>query len=180
MLLCIILFFIPFYIEGYYEFTHKPKYKFTITYLFGLIKKEIDSNNRLVVVKNERNKSTLDLIENIQYFIHKGKIEKLYLKINIGLKDPAILGIMIGVVWAITNTILAYFFKSDEMDKIKELDVQVVPLFNSEVFELFFLCIIKVNLVYIIIAYIRFLKTRKGGDSIARASYRGVNENYNE
>lgn len=188
LLLCLILFLIPFRIKIYYEFTDQSKYKITIKYLFGLVKKEIDSTSERESInhknaekkRNKDNKAKVNPIEYIKYFIDKGDIRKLNLKINIGFRDVSLLGITVGIIWAIINSGFAYFLNSYDIDKINDKEIQVVPLFNEDIFEIFFLCIIKVNLVYIITAYIRILKIRKGGDSIARTSNRRINENYNE
>ncbi len=181
LLLCLILILIPIKIQVYYEFTDNSKYQVTLTYLFGLIKKEIDSTKKdNKEESNKGNNSKINAIDFFIYFIDKGDIRKLYLTINLGFKDASLLGIAVGITWAIVNSIFAYFLNSYDIDKINEKEIQVIPKFNQDIFELFFLCIIKVNLVYIIIAYIRILKIRKGGDSIARTSNRRINENYNE
>lgn len=182
LLLCLILILIPIKIQAYYEFTDSSKYQVTLTYLFGLIKKEIDSTNKDSEEENgnKGNNSKVNAIDLFRYFIDKGDTRKLYLTINLGFKDASLLGIAVGVIWAIVNSVFAYFLNSYDIDKINEKEIQVIPKFNQDIFELFFLCIIKVNLVYIIIAYIRILKIRKGGDSIARTSDRRINENYNE
>lgn len=188
LLLCLILFLIPFRIKIYYEFTDQSKYKITIKYLFGLVKKEIDSTSERESINHKNtemkrsndNKVKVNPIEYIKYFIDKGDIRKLYFRINIGFRDVSLLGIAVGIIWAIINSGFAYFLNSYDIDKINDKEIQVVPIFNQDIFEIFFLCIIKVNLVYIITAYIRILKIRKGGDSIARTSNRRINENYNE
>lgn len=187
-LVFLILVFIPIKVQVCYEFTKTSKYKITITYLFGLLKKDFESTNKKIEInqKKEDNKNNyhrehkIYFIDFSQYLIDKGNIEKLYLKINIGFKDPSILGVSIGIIWSIINIVFGFFLRNNDIDKIKEKDIQVIPLFNQDVFELFFSCIINVNLVYIINAYIRTLKTRKGGDSIARTSNRRINEDYNE
>jgi hypothetical protein len=177
-----ILFLIPFKFMIYYEFTNQSKYKIIITYLFGLIKKEVDSTSKDIEQnKNgEDNSSKVNSIDFIRYIIDKGDIRKLYFRINIGFKDPSLLGIAVGIIWAIVNIIFAYFINSYDIDDIGDRDIQVIPIFDDDIFQLFFLCIIKVNLVYIITAYIRSLKIKKGGDSIAGTSNRRINENYNE
>lgn len=182
LFLFIILFIMPLKINIYYEFTDESKYKIIITYLFGLIKKEIDSTKKEETkYKNRKIKFKINPKDYIHYMIHKGNVKKIHFKMNIGFKDPNLLGISIGIIWAIVNGCFAYIFRNKNIDKIKEKNIQVNPIFNEDVFEMFFLCIINVKLVYIIIAYIRILKERKeGGDSVARTSNRRLNENYNE
>ncbi len=177
LLILLFLFLIPLKFKVYYEFTNGSKYKITITYLFGLIKKEIDSTSKNI--KQGKN-SNIDALEFIKYFIEKGNINKLYFRINIGFKEPSLLGIAVGIIWALVNSIFVYFLGFYDVGKIKEKNINVIPIFNDDIFQLYFLCIINVNLVYIITAYIRILKIRKGGDSIARTSNRRINENYNE
>lgn len=181
LLLILILFLIPIKIQLYYEFTDISKYKTTISYIFGLFRKEIDSaSKKKNANKKNSNKFKIDILYYVQYFIDKGDIIKLYFRTNIGFKDPNLLGVSIGIVWSIINILFGYFLRNNDIDEIKDKEIQVIPLFDCDVFEIYLLCIIKVNLVYIITAYIRILKTRKGGDSIARASNRRINENYNE
>ncbi|NLK44665.1 MAG: DUF2953 domain-containing protein [Tissierellia bacterium] len=178
-----ILIILPIKIKFHYEFTDSSKYKVTITYLFGLIKREIDSTRK--EKKENKNKKDLsnfkkiDAYELLRYFIDKGKIKKLYLKTYIGLNDPFLLGIIVGVIWSIISIVFGFILRDKTIDEIKDKDVLVHPCFNQDIFQMFFLCIIKVSLVYIIVVYIRFLKKRKGGDIFARTSHRRLNENYN-
>ena len=181
--LILLLFLIPIKVKMYYEFAEKSRYKVTVTYLFGLIKKEIDSTRKENIDKEVDD--GFDIKGNhksyVQYIIDKGHIQKIDFKVNIGFEDPSLLGISFGIVWAIVNVVLGYLLRNKDVDKIEEKDIQINPLFNMDIFEMFFLCIINVNLVYIIIAYIRTLKEiREGGESIARTSNRRLNENYNE
>jgi len=170
--LCLIIFLIPFKIKIYYEFINSSKYKITLTYLFGFIKKEIASTNKYIEKDNANryNNLKLNYIRLIQHFINKGKMEKLYFTVNIGFNSASLLGISIGIIWAMINSMFMYFLNDYDIDRIYDKDIQVNPRFNQDIFELFFLCIIKVNLVYIIIEYIKILKMRKGGESIARTS----------
>lgn len=178
----LIIFLIPFKIKIYYEFTNGSKYKITFIYLFGIIKKEIDSTNKYIDKDNANKYSDLKLnyINVIQHFINKGKIEKLRFIVNIGFSDASLLGISIGIIWAMVNSMFIYLLNDYDIEKIYSKDIQVNPIFNQDFFELFFLCIIKVNLVYIIIEYIKILKIRKGGESVARTSNRRINENHND
>lgn len=174
---------IPFRVKIYYEFVDTSKYKIIITYLFGLIKFEFNQSKNSGDIKKDKEddiKRKLNSINHIQYLADKGTIEKIYFRINLGFEDPSLLGILIGCSWSIINLCFGYFLRNIDIDKIKEKDIQVIPLFDHNIFELYFLCIININLVYIITAYIKILKEKKGGDSIARTSNRRANENYNE
>ena len=183
----LIICLIPFKISFYYEYIDTQKYMIRVSYLFGLIKFTFDSTSQVIKDderykgKNEKNKAGLiHAINYSKYFVDKGKIEKLYFRVNLGLEDPSLLAITIGIAWAAINSCFGYLLRNKNIDKIKERDIQVIPLFDQNVFELYFLCIISINLVYIITAYIRYLKEKRGGDSIARASNRRINEINNE
>ncbi|NLV88600.1 MAG: DUF2953 domain-containing protein [Tissierellia bacterium] len=181
LLIVLILLILPIKIKFYYEFTDSSKYKITITYLFGLIKKEIDSTKK-EKKENKRslsNNKEIDSYELLRYFIDKGTIEKIYLMVNIGLKDPFLLGIIVGLIWSIISIFLGFILRDKTINEVKEKEIMVHPCFNQDIFQIFFLCIIKSKLVYIIIVYIRILKRRKGGDIFARTSHRRLNENYN-
>ncbi|WP_353095859.1 DUF2953 domain-containing protein [Tissierella praeacuta] len=183
LLLCLLIFLTPFEIKVYYEFNQSSNYQIVITYLFGLIKKTISSDMNHIKESKTNNREInkkLNPVDLFQYLIDKGTIKKLLIKINIGFEEASLVGVSVGIVWAIANSILAYFLNRFHVYRIDNKDLQVNPIFNQDTFELFFLCIIKVNLVYIITAYIKILKMRKGGDSIARTSNRRINENYNE
>lgn len=179
-LLILIIFFIPVEIHANYEFNDGSKYKICIRFLLGLMKIEIDSRKKTKIITKSGKKLKLDMIDIVKYLIDKGSISELYFKINIGIEDPSILGISVGIIWAIINIILGYFFRNTSLEKIGKTDIRVEPLFEIDIFEMFFSCIIKVNLVYIIIAYLRISKIRKGGDSIERTSYRRFDANYND
>lgn len=179
-LLLLVIFFIPVEIQANYEFNKGSKYKIGIRFLLGLIKLEIDSEKNTKIITKNRKKIKLDMVDVVKYLIDKGNKSNLYLKINIGIEDSSILGISVGIIWAIINIIMAYFFRNTSLEKIEKVDIRVEPLFERDIFEITFTCIIKVNLVYIIIAYLRISKIRKGGDSIERTSYRRFDANYND
>ncbi|HEY8361403.1 MAG TPA: DUF2953 domain-containing protein [Tissierellaceae bacterium] len=180
LFILLILLIIPLKIEFYYEFTDYSKYKVTVSYLFGLIKKEIDSTKK--EKESKKSKSGLkkiDAYDLLRYFIDKGQTKKIYLNIIIGIKDPFLLGIVTGIIWSISCLIYSFILKDKYINEIDNKYIMVTPKFNEDMFQIFFLCIIKVNLVYIIIIYIRYMKKRKGGGIFARASNRRLNENYN-
>lgn len=184
IILILIIYVIPFNIQIYYEFNDISKYRIVFSYCFGLIKFEFDPLSKKKKDKNSRkiNKklNINNRLEYIQHFINKGKVEKIYFRVNLGFEDPSLLGISIGFAWSIINLSFGYLLKNIDINKIKEKDIQVIPLFDHNVFEIYFLCIINMKLVYIITEYIRILKRRKGGDSIVRTSNRRINEIYNE
>jgi hypothetical protein len=180
----LIIFVIPFKIQIYYEFDDISKYRIVFSDCFELIKFEFDPLSKKKKDKNSRKTNKKlninNRLEYLQYFIDKGKIKKIYFRVNLGFEDPSLLGISIGFAWAIINLSFGYLLKNIDINKIKEKDIQVIPFFDHNVFEIYFLCIINMKLVYIITEYIRILKRRKGGDSIVRTSNRRINEIYNE
>lgn len=184
-----ILLFTPIEFKINYQFAENSKYKITIIFLFGLIKKIIDSEEKSLGDNNPKKKEDrkkknkewlINGIDFVRYLIDKGSIEHISLKVNIGSVEPCILGVTVGLIWTIINIIFSYFFRYKSLEDIETIDIGVIPLFNRDVFEIYFNCIIRRNLVYIIIVYLKNLKKRKGGDSIARTSYRRFNANYNE
>ena len=170
----VILLFLPFKIKIYFEYVCGPKYKIIITDAFSLIKKEVDStykeeNNK----KSKYKESTINDInpkEYVDYFISKGKIDNLNLQFKIGIDDPFILSIVTGVCWTIVNIFIGVILKDKDINDIKNKNIDITPIFNEDIFEINFHCIIKVKLVYIITAYIRIIKERKVGVDIVRAS----------
>lgn len=184
IILILIIYVIPFNIQIYYEFNDISKYRIVFSYCFGLIKFEFDPlSKKKIDINSRKTNKKLNInnrLEYMQYFIDKGKIEKIYFRVNLGFEDPSLLGISIGFAWSIINLSFGWLLKNIDINKIKERDIQVIPFFDHNVFEIYFLCIINMKLVYIITEYIRILKRRKGGDSIVRTSNRRINEIYNE
>ncbi|MBU5437579.1 DUF2953 domain-containing protein [Tissierella sp. MSJ-40] len=171
IILLIVLLLIPLKIKIDYTYLDGSNYKIIFSYLFGLVKKEIDSNNKENKCKDTNNGSKkVSSKEYIKYFLDKGKIEKLFLTLTIGISDPFLLGITTGVCWSLINIILSILFMNKDIDKVISREINVLPIFNENIFQIHLNCIIKLNLVYIITAYIRILKEKEGGENFARAS----------
>ncbi len=171
IILLIILLLIPLKIEIDYTYLNESNYKIIFSYLFGLVKKEINSNDEENKCKNTNNSSKkISSKQYIKYFLDKVKFEKLFLTLTVGINDPFLLGITTGVCWSLINIILSILFMNKDIDKVISREINVLPIFNENIFQIHLNCIIKLNLVYIITAYIRILKEKEGGEDFARAS----------
>ncbi|EOD01083.1 hypothetical protein L21TH_0846 [Caldisalinibacter kiritimatiensis] len=97
------------------------------------------------------------------YLLEKIKIKKLIWISKIGINDAASTGIVTGFVWALKSLIVSLISKDKTINNCK-IDVQ--PIYSQNQFETYFNCIIKLKLVYIIIAGFIGLKAKfKGGES---------------
>lgn len=113
----------------------------------------------------------------ISFFWKTGEIKKIHWITDIGSKDAALTGIYTGLFWAIKNSVLSILINKREIDDIY---INIYPYFNKSKFETRFNCIIKSNLVYIIIISLYGLSIKKVVNKNGRTSYRRANENYNE
>ncbi|MCR2042645.1 DUF2953 domain-containing protein [Anaerosalibacter massiliensis] len=113
----------------------------------------------------------------ISFFWKRGEIKKIHWITDIGSKDAALTGIYTGLFWAIKNSVLSILINKREIDDIY---INIYPYFNKSKFETRFNCIIKSNLVYIIIISLYGLSIKKVVNKNGRTSYRRANENYNE
>lgn len=97
-----------------------------------------------------------------RYLVRKIRIIKFVWRTSIGLEDAAITGVLSGGLWSIKGFILSFILNNKE---IEDLRLKVIPHFNKNIFETYFDCIIKLRLVYIIIAGLYGLKVKlKGGE----------------
>lgn len=180
LIIIALLFFIPIYIKVNFSYQNSSKYEVVISWFYGAIKKVIRSDDKVIKIKEGKSLSKIDIIDFIQYIIDKGNINNLSLRTNIGIMDPAILSITTGWIWALVNMTLLYFLRNKDTERINKIDLQVIPFFNKEIFELYFSCIIRLNLVYAIIIYWKNFKKSEGGDIYAKSSNRRINANYND
>lgn len=97
-----------------------------------------------------------------RYLIRKIKIIKVVWRSSIGFDNAAITAVLSGGLWSIKGFILSFILNDKE---IKDLRLNVTPLYNKNIFETYIDCIIKLKLVYIIIAGLNGLKVKlKGGE----------------
>jgi len=160
----------------------KSSLKISTSYLFGLIKPEIqpfdnkkDNNN--MKEKSKGLKQFNEYVELIDYIWERIIIERFEWKTNIGLLEPHYLSILYGFLWSIKGLIVSYLMSKKEIDYMK---VDITPLYNTDAIAIRFNCIIKIRMVYIINIWIRIIKSNKGGEENGRPSNRRLDENYNE
>lgn len=102
------------------------------------------------------------------YMRKKIQIKKFIWMTRVGLDDAALTGIINGVLWGIKSSLVAFLFSEK---RIKQFQIEVIPVFNQNILETYFDCIIKFKLVYIIIAGYYGLKAKiKGGEISVKSS----------
>lgn len=139
----------------------------SLTGMKGLINHKIN-RNKIKKISEYNDKEILKVKKHFKYFKkHKkimrylGKnIKKIYWITNIGFEDAALTGISTGLLWSIKSSILSVFISKNGLD---EIDINIYPDFNKSKFEIEFNCIIKCNLVYIIIIAL-YIGYKKGGE----------------
>ncbi|MBV1817417.1 DUF2953 domain-containing protein [Anaerosalibacter bizertensis] len=190
VLILIILLFWPLYIVIDFKKKENNTFNIQLTALKGLIKYKIYNEKKMLKRKkqnkNVKNKklqikkylANYDQYKKIiSFFLRKGSLKKLYWVTSVGTEDAALTGIYTGILWAIKNSIISIFINKTEVD---EIYINVHPDFNNKKFEIIFNCIIKCNLVYIIIVSLYGFSIKKVVNKDARTSNRRINENYNE
>ena len=124
----------------------------------------------------------IEKFKDIIFKINKYLFDKIdIIKINwftrIGLENAAVTGVLTGGLWSIKSYLISFITINKN---IKEIDINIAPEFNSNVFETSFDCIIKFKIAYIIIAGIKGLKLKmKGGKNNGRTSNRRSYANNN-
>jgi len=97
----------------------------------------------------------------IEYIFKKVKVINLKIILNLGLDDAAITALVNGFIQSILYLILSIF---QNLKNIDDYFIDIVPQFNRSIFHINFNCIIKLKLVYIIIAGYESVKVKiKGG-----------------
>lgn len=175
------------------EFKIKYKYEeghsrlnITTSYLFGLFKPEIYPFDK---EKSDRGYKTgpKDRIKSIQNDFQYKKfigsvwnkiiLEKINWETKIGFKDAYFVGIITGALWYFKSLLISLLLSKKE---VKNLNYNIVSIYNKNLVDIRFDCIIKIRMVYIITVWIWIIKLNKGGEEIDRTPNRRVNENYNE
>jgi len=123
--------------------------------------KSIITLNKLIEGYKRASKMKEMLGTMLIYLSDKIVIRRLNWDTRIGLDDAALTGISTGILWTFKNLIISFILNHKE---IKDLNIDIVPEFNSLVLETDFYCIIKLKMVYIIIAGLNGIKVKiKGG-----------------
>ncbi len=145
------------------------EFNISISYLFGLFSPEIYPFNKN---SNNQKKHSFKQVysrELFNYIWDKSKFQQLIWKTRIGSKDAFLTAIMYGSMWSMKSIIVSIILASKEIDK---LDLDIISVFNEEILDILFNCIIKIRMVYIINIWIRLMKMRKGGGKNVRTSDR--------
>jgi len=148
---------------GYYSGLYEIKEKFETGKDETDIKKNksIITLNKLIEAYKRASKMKEMLGTMLIYLSDKIVIRRLNWDTRIGLDDAALTGISTGILWTFKNLIISFILNHKE---IKDLNIDIVPEFNSLVLETDFYCIIKLKMVYIIIAGLNGIKVKiKGG-----------------
>ncbi len=146
----------------------KPSIKFEEKIEKGNKEKDISKNKHIISFKKIINYVERGLkfrkiaLAMTRYLKNKMQIIKIIWKTSIGFENAAITGLISGGLWSIKSCILAYILNDK---KVRDVNLNVIPHYNKNVFETYIHCIIKLKLVYIIIAGLNGLKVKlKGGE----------------
>lgn len=91
----------------------------------------------------------------LRYLRKHIRAHTIYFHINFGLSDPAKTGIATGAVWTLGTNLLAVI---DQLITIRHIDMNVLPDFQHECFNLHIKSILSLRLVHIINVSIKLLK----------------------
>lgn len=151
--------------------------------------KEIKESKSILNIRNlvdmyDKFKINLQLYRKpLRYLSRKTRFTSIVWHTSIGTDDAAYTAVISGVLWGVKANIINYLIKNK---KYGEIDIKVAPDFSKPIFESYLHCIIKIQIANIIIGGIRILLvlfyntiSKKGGESVERTSYSGVNENNN-
>ncbi|MBS4536236.1 DUF2953 domain-containing protein [Clostridium sp. D2Q-14] len=96
------------------------------------------------------------------YILNKIRIEDFYFVTKIGHNDAAVSAFISGILWSIKSIILCYIYKKYKLINFK---YDVNTIYNKNIFEIDFNCIVKFKIVYIIKGFIfSILSIMKGGE----------------
>lgn len=177
IIIILILLFAPMKIKiEYIGSNGKSQLNIFTYYLFGLFNPEIYPFDKREDKKHGHT-SLLNKLKSINRDPKKKKYfhyiwDKLIFKsisweTKIGIRDPALLGIVYGFIWNLKSTIIGFL---SSKKSIRIISIDVVPIFEEDKLDIRFDCIIKIRMVYIIIIWLWIKKIIKGGDEIVRAS----------
>lgn len=188
MIFIVIIIFIILFIPVYINITLQRKnnndnIQFEYYILKGLIKREVEipfidiisKNGKLSYELEEKVKEgkqnnisenkhivsfsrVLGKIQNILEY-KKIKIKRIEWVTMIGFENAAITAILTGGIWAIKNSIFGLLL-SIYGKEVNDYKLNVIPKFNNDVFETYFNCIIRLKVVYIIIAGLKRIKSK--------------------
>lgn len=128
--------------------------------LFGIIIKtyKIPSAPQKKTKKKKKRKVKLkgtEITKILWECTKKRKIEYLEFKGDLGLADPALTAVIVGLFYTVIGSLIGYLSDSAYIQKA---NVRINPRYNSAIIKLYAECIFKLNFVNIISAAIRLLK----------------------
>lgn len=144
-----------------------------------------DKEEKSIITYKEMQKIQAKLKRFFQLYFHVLEYLRKNIKINyllwitkFGTEDAATTAILSGFFWMIKGNLMAIIKNNMQCN---EINLNVIPRFDEQIFKTMINCIISIKIGYIIIATIKFGYTflRKGGVCNGKSSNRGVNENYN-
>lgn len=112
----------------------------------------------------------------IKKFWPRVKIESLKSRIIISSTDPFLSTQIYGVLWGGHGLGLGFLLQDKD---IKNLDIDIQNKFDKDYLHIDFNCIIKINLVYIIHIWLKYLIFNKDGVKNEGTSHRRFNEIHN-
>lgn len=136
---------------------------------FAKFKLEKDIKEKIIKNKKDADIRIIDVLKEINI-----EIEKIDIKANIGLEDAALTAIIIGIIYTVVST----YVNAKIGDNVKP-NIQINPIYNENIINAKFECIIKTKLIHII--YIIYILNKKGrvkknGGASNRRSYAYSNE----
>lgn len=115
--------------------------------------------------------------KSIEYIIRKTQIKNLSVRIKYGIKDAYIAAICYGLFYILITNFIIY---TQLHMNLQVNDIAIKPIFNKELLNLEFNCIIDIKLGHIITALKMFIKTSRGSEIDGTAHRRSYENNYGE
>lgn len=128
--------------------------------LFGIIIKtyKIPSAPKKIKKKKKKRKAKFkgtEITKILWESTKKRKIEYLEFKGDLGLADPALTAVSVGMLYSFVGSLIGFLSNIAYIQKTK---VRINPRYNNAIIKLYAECIFKLNFVNIISAAIRLLK----------------------
>lgn len=173
VLLLLVLMFVPFKFSFLFSrFENENKTEVSVKYLFFRYKlkekkqQPVKANRETVgksapergmgYFKNIYCTIKKDVFDVIRYLAKRAVVlEKIDLKIDFGYSDAAATGLMTGILNGGAYNIISIICNNI---KVKSWNVDIVPDFNNDKFDVMFSCIVRIKTVHIITVGIKALK----------------------
>ena len=131
--------------------------------------RKIYSNKKLEQIDLNKVKQTIPItVETLKIIKSlKLEIERLKLKINMGIEDAIATSYLVAIIASILSIILPHLVKKED---IKNIKYEINPIYNTLIFNLKLDSIINLKIVHII--YVIYNLVKKGRDKNERTSNR--------